>query len=73
MSIEGTVGRVSKRSPRPPLSIVEATVSDESGQIRATWFNQPWVEEQLQPGMRLRLIGTVRRGDVRGASVRAGV
>jgi len=62
VSIEGTVGRVTKRMPRRRLSIVEATVSDESGQIRATWFNQPWVAEQLQPGMRLRLIGSLRRG-----------
>src|SRR5580765_584287 len=62
VSIEGTVGRVSKRSPRRRMSIVEATISDDSGQIRATWFNQPWVAEQLRPGMRLRLIGSVRRG-----------
>jgi len=63
VSIEGTVvGKVTKRSPRRRLSIVEATVSDESGQIRATWFNQPWVTEQLTAGTRLRLIGSVRRG-----------
>ena len=62
VSIEGTVGRVTKRNPRRRLSIVEATVSDESGQIRATWFNQPWVADQLRPGQRLRLIGSVRRG-----------
>ncbi len=62
VSIEETVERVTKRMPRRRLSIVEATVSDESGQIRATWFNQPWVAEQLQPGMRLRLIGSLRRG-----------
>ena len=54
--------RVSKRRPRPRLTIVEATVADESGSIRATWFNQPWVADQLEPGLRVRLIGTVRRG-----------
>src|SRR5438093_4737865 len=62
VSIEGTVGRVTKRNPRRRLSIVEAAVSDESGEIRATWFNQPWVAEQLRPGTRLRLIGSIRRG-----------
>ena len=62
VSIEATVGRVSTRKPRPRLSIVEAAVSDESGEIRATWFNQPWVAEQLRPGTRLRLIGSIRRG-----------
>jgi ATP-dependent DNA helicase RecG len=62
VSIEGTVGRVTSRMPRRRLSVVEATISDESGQIRATWFNQPWVADQLRPGARLRLIGSVRRG-----------
>ena len=55
-------GACRSASPRRRMSIVEATVSDESGQIRATWFNQPWVAEQLRPGTRLRLIGSVRRG-----------
>src|SRR5262249_3983304 len=62
VAIEAAGGRVTSRRPRRRLSIVEATVSDESGSIRATWFNQPWVAEQLRPDMRVRLIGTVRRG-----------
>jgi len=62
VAIEVDVERVSRRRPRARLSIVEATVSDETGSIRATWFNQPWVAEQLAPGVRVRLIGTVRRG-----------
>jgi ATP-dependent DNA helicase RecG len=62
VSIEGAVGRVTTRKPRRRLSIVEATVADASGQIRATWFNQPWVADQLRPGTRVRLIGAVRRG-----------
>ena len=69
VSIEGTVGRVAKRMPRGRrLTIVEATISDDSGQIRATWFNQPWVAEQLREGSRVRLIGTLRQG---GFAVRA--
>ncbi len=62
VAIEVEIGRVSKRRPRARLSIVEATVADHTGSIRATWFNQPWVAEQLRPGDRVRLIGTVRRG-----------
>ena len=49
-AIEVEVLRVSKRRPRPRLTIVEATVADETGSIRATWFNQPWVADQLEPG-----------------------
>ena len=54
--------RVEAHGSRRRLTIVEATVSDDSGQIRATWFNQPWVAEQLREGSRVRLIGTLRRG-----------
>src|SRR5207253_1282012 len=35
---------------------------DESGSVRATWFNQPWVAERLAPGAEVRLIGSMRRG-----------
>jgi ATP-dependent DNA helicase RecG len=62
VAIEVKIERVSKRRPRARLTIVEATVSDGTGTMRATWFNQPWVAEQLKPGARVRLIGTVRRG-----------
>ena len=62
VAIEVEVLRVSKRPIRGRRTLVEATVADETGSIRAVWFNQPWVAEQLRPGERVRLIGTVRRG-----------
>jgi ATP-dependent DNA helicase RecG len=47
--------------PRPfrkrRLTIVGVKVGDESGTVRATWFNQPWVAEKLTPGGRLLLTG----------------
>ena len=47
--------------PRPfrkrRLTIVGVKVGDESGQVRATWFNQPWVAEKLEPGAELLLTG----------------
>jgi ATP-dependent DNA helicase RecG len=47
--------------PRPfrkrRLSITSVKVGDESGHIRATWFNQPWVAEKLNPGAELLLTG----------------
>jgi len=61
-AIEVEVLRVSKRPLRGRRTLVEATVADETGSIRAVWFNQPWVVDQLQSGQRVRLIGTVRRG-----------
>jgi ATP-dependent DNA helicase RecG len=56
--------------PRPfrkrRLTIVGVKVGDESGTVRATWFNQPWVAEKLTPGARLLLTG--KRGS-RGLGV----
>ncbi len=43
---------------RGGLSIVSVKVGDESGDVRATWFNQPWVASKLTPGTRLLLSGS---------------
>ncbi|HEX2392221.1 MAG TPA: ATP-dependent DNA helicase RecG [Solirubrobacterales bacterium] len=47
--------------PRPfrkrRLTIVGVKVGDESGTVRATWFNQPWVADKLVPGAQLILTG----------------
>jgi ATP-dependent DNA helicase RecG len=39
--------------------LVEATVADGSGQVRATFFNQPWLVSRYPPGTRLMLHGTL--------------
>src|SRR5919197_1421914 len=61
--VVGTVRRVSSRRPRRRLTVQTAIVADESGEIGAVWFNQPWVAERLRPGTRVRLRGQLRRGD----------
>ncbi|HEV7484031.1 MAG TPA: ATP-dependent DNA helicase RecG [Solirubrobacterales bacterium] len=47
--------------PRPfrkgRVTITSVKVGDDSGQVRATWFNQPWVAGKLDPGARLLLTG----------------
>ncbi len=48
---------------RRGLSIVSAKVRDESGSVRATWFNQPWLAQKLTAGTQLLLTGSVgKRG-----------
>ena len=37
--------------------MLTARVSDGSATVSATWFNQPWLERQLQPGTPVRLRG----------------
>ena len=56
VAIRGEVLSVSKRR-RGRLQILTARVSDGSATISATWFNQPWLERQLQPGTAVRLRG----------------
>jgi ATP-dependent DNA helicase RecG len=42
---------------RPGLTITSVKVGDESGHTKATWFNQPWVADKLNPGTRLLITG----------------
>jgi ATP-dependent DNA helicase RecG len=51
---------VRRRGMKP---LVEATVFDETGSMRATFFNQPWLAQRYKPGTRLVLHGkTTDRG-----------
>src|SRR6187551_3246406 len=45
---------VRRRGMKP---LVEATVADATGTLRATFFNQPWLERKYRPGTRLMLQG----------------
>jgi ATP-dependent DNA helicase RecG len=51
---------VRRRGMRP---LVEATVYDASGKMRATFFNQPWLVQRYPPGTHLLLHG---KADERG-------
>ena len=54
-----TVQRVSSRRTRgrPPKVLVTVDVTDGSGQLRVSFFNQAWRERQLRPGMTVALFG----------------
>ena len=58
--IAGEVRSASARR-RGRLVILTAQISDGTGLIAATWFNQPWLAERLQPGVHVRLRGRVNR------------
>ncbi|HSP72118.1 MAG TPA: DEAD/DEAH box helicase, partial [Gaiellaceae bacterium] len=61
VAVAGVVRRIGSRRIRR-LTLVEATVEDESGRIKATWFNQPWLVDKLPPGTHVRLRGQLKRG-----------
>jgi ATP-dependent DNA helicase RecG len=48
---------VRRRGMRP---LVEATVADETGVMKAAFFNQPWLAKSYPPGTRLVLHGSYR-------------
>ncbi len=53
------IERISKRQAynRARLTIVEAKASDETGSVKAVWFNQPWLVGKLSAGDRVVLHG----------------
>jgi ATP-dependent DNA helicase RecG len=55
VEVSSITSRPVRRRGMKPL--VEAVVSDGTGVMKATFFNQPWLREQYKPGTRLMLAG----------------
>ena len=53
------IDRLSSKRPRPRMHILEIDCQDETGVIRATFFRQPWLAEQLHVGDVVALSGKV--------------
>ena len=66
--VVGEVRRISARRTRgrPPRTLVTADVTDGSGHLKVTFFNQGWRERQLPAGTQCILFGKVDayRGEV---------
>ena len=59
-TIRGVVKKVSMRhSWRRKIIIVEVVIADETGAIKAIWFNQPYIGRVLQAGRRGNFAGRV--------------
>ncbi|MDX6466594.1 MAG: ATP-dependent helicase RecG [Gaiellaceae bacterium] len=54
--IAGEVQNVGTRR-RGRLTMLTVRISDGSASVSATFFNQPWLKDQLAPGVRMRLRG----------------
>ncbi len=60
VTVIGTLESLQAREARRGrLTLVEAVVSDGTGMLRVTWFNQPWIADRLKPGQPLVLSGKV--------------
>ena len=59
-TIEGTVQRIHvRRAWRKRMFIIEAQVEDDTGEVRAVWFNQTYIQNILHEGARVNLSGKV--------------
>ncbi|HKP89428.1 MAG TPA: ATP-dependent DNA helicase RecG [Thermoleophilaceae bacterium] len=56
-TVIGDVRRIARLRGRRGRPRVEATVADETGVVKAVWFNQPWLADQIAAGSRLVLHG----------------
>ena len=55
--VEGCVQRSSSRRIKQRRTLVEVVISDDTGRLKLTFFNQPWQEQSLQPGRRVVVHG----------------
>lgn len=60
VTVIGTVWEVRARRTRTG-DVVQALVSDGTGQVQVTWFNQSWLVSQLKAGMQIVLSGKVEQ------------
>ncbi len=59
-TFEGTISAFrEKKTWKRKLTIFETDLSDDSGTIRLAWFNQKLVVDNLAPGTKIRVSGTV--------------
>lgn len=58
-TIEGVIHSIKLKRPRPNLKLVEIALQDPTGLLQITCFRQPWLMDQLKPGMRIAAAGKV--------------
>ncbi len=60
VTVIGTVESISTRPIRGGhLQITEAVITDGTGSLRITWFNQPWIGKRLLEGTQIVLSGKI--------------
>ncbi|MEA2450338.1 MAG: ATP-dependent helicase RecG, partial [Thermoleophilaceae bacterium] len=69
VTVVAQVRRISSRRSRGRLTVQQATVVDETGPLKAVWFNQPWLVDRLPAGTRVVLHGRYN-GPAKGLSVK---
>ncbi len=53
----GTVIKRVRRKPRGRAGLTQVTLRDNTGEVQATWFNQPWMFDQFKEGQTVLVWG----------------
>jgi len=62
VTVIGVVQSVSSRTVRGgKMQLVEAIISDGTGALRLSWFNQPWITNRLKQGASISVSGKVEQ------------
>jgi ATP-dependent DNA helicase RecG len=62
VTVIGTIQSANTRKVRNGrMNITEGIISDGTGNLRATWFNQPWMAKKLRPGVQVVLSGKIEQ------------
>ena len=56
-TVEGAVHEIKLKKPKPRLTLVELSLVDGTGVLMVTCFRQPWLMDQVKPGMRIAVAG----------------
>jgi ATP-dependent DNA helicase RecG len=60
VTVIGTIENLTTRpTRRKNFSLTEALITDGTGKLRVTWFNQPWIARRLKPGLQVVISGQV--------------
>lgn len=59
--VRATVRSVGQHAPRRGITLVRAVVADDTGFLDITWFNQPWIADQIKPGVAVDLFGRIEQ------------
>ncbi len=63
VTVAGEIQRVSNhRTAKKHMALVEVVLRDDTGTIKATWFNQPYLSRAFAPGQGMRISGKAAIG-----------
>jgi ATP-dependent DNA helicase RecG len=61
VTVIGTIWQTRARRTRGNQTVIQCTISDGTGSVQATWFNQPWLTKDLPAGKQIVLSGKVEQ------------